>query len=38
MFGTTTWRIPIGEIEKYDKKSRKQTQKNIFPKKFLSVI
>ncbi|MCL1973128.1 MAG: helix-turn-helix domain-containing protein [Endomicrobia bacterium] len=28
--GTTMWRIPISEIENYEKKSRIQTQKDIF--------
>jgi hypothetical protein len=29
MYGTTAWRIPIEEVERYQKNSRSQTQKGI---------
>ncbi|MDR3244494.1 MAG: helix-turn-helix domain-containing protein [Elusimicrobiota bacterium] len=32
--GSSIWRIPISEIEIYKEKSRKQTKKDIFARKF----
>jgi len=34
MFGTTTWRIPIQEVERYQKNSRKQTKNDVFVRNF----
>lgn len=33
-YGTTAWRIPYSEKEEYEKKSWKQTKKNIFTRNF----
>lgn len=34
MEGTTAWRIPRSEIERYEKESEKSTKKNIFERGF----
>lgn len=34
MDGTTAWRIPISEVERYEKESGKSTKKNIFTRTF----
>jgi excisionase family DNA binding protein len=34
LYGTRIWRIPIEEVEKYKNKSRKETNNDIFKRKF----
>jgi excisionase family DNA binding protein len=34
LYGTKIWRIPIEEVEKYKDRSRKETNNDIFKRKF----